>query len=296
MAGKEYVFWFDVPNADGPDSRPSASAIKRTTAEVAKIISDEDPDFIFLQEVDDGAKRTDKQNQLTNLLALLPDEYSYHTSAFYWKTRFVPHPMVLGRAGMKLSIVSKHPLSSAKRHQLALTPDNIIATHLGVKRAILEATVPLKEGGVLALLNTHLEAFSKQSDTLEKQVAHVSAILSALDAEDMPWVIGGDFNLLPANQYQTLLPNQQTYYRPNSEIIALTRQYPRIPSEENITKEPKRWFTFYSNDPELKEPDRTLDYLFYSPLLTCTASTIRQHDTIGISDHFPVSATFQSTD
>lgn len=220
MAGKDYVFWFDAPDGNGPDTSPSLEAVRRTTAEVANIIIDEDPNFVFLQEVDDGAKRTHKEDQLKLLLDKLPATFHNHTSAFYWKSGFVPHPRILGRAGMKLSILSKHRIDSAKRHQLALTPNNLLAKHLGIKRAILEAHIPFKEGGELVLLNTHLEAFSKQSDTLQKQVQQVDTILSNLVVANVPWVIGGDFNLLAPQQYATLPSVQQRYYRPDSKLLA----------------------------------------------------------------------------
>ena len=292
MAGKGYTFWFDVPEANGPDNHPTPNAIQKTIKDVSKIIIDENPDFVFLQEVDDGAKRTGKQDQLQALLTLLPNNYCYHTSAFYWKSSFVPHPKVLGPAGMKLTTISKHPISTAKRHQLALTPSNIIAKHLGIKRAVLEAHIPFKEGGELILLNTHLEAFSQQTDTLQKQVTHVASLLTSFSKQNIPWIIAGDFNLLPPNQYSMLPTRQQTYYRPVSEICELTNQFPCIPSMEDVKSDPSAWHSFYSNDPEVISPDRTLDYLFYSPLLSCQSKTIRQHDTINISDHFPIIASF----
>jgi endonuclease/exonuclease/phosphatase family metal-dependent hydrolase len=193
---------------------------------------------------------------------------------------------------MKLCILSKHPIASTKRHQLALTPDNVLAKHLGIKRAVLEAHVPLREGSELVLLNTHLEAFSKNTDTLQKQVDHVRSILQTLNEENLPWVIGGDFNLLPPNQYQTLPPRQQVYYRPHSELGDLTQQFHCVPSIEDVEKDPSDWYSFYSNDLEVTKADRTLDYLFYSRLLQCKTKTVRQHDTINISDHFPVIASF----
>jgi endonuclease/exonuclease/phosphatase family metal-dependent hydrolase len=292
MAGKDYVFWFDVPDGNGPDNSPSPKAVQKTIADVANIIIDEDADFIFLQEVDDGAKRTNKQDQLQALLKRLPQAYAYHTSTFYWKSGFVPHPRILGRVGMKLSIISKYPIASSTRHQLALTPDNILAKHLGIKRAILEAHIPFKEGGELVLLNTHLEAFSKQSDTLQKQVDYVRNLLENLTQQQIPWVIGGDFNLLPSGQYSTLQPKQRVYYRPETELCDLSDQFPCVPSGMDIKEAPSKWYSFYSNDPEVTEPDRTLDYLFYSPMLTCISKTVRQHDTASISDHYPVIANF----
>ena len=292
MAGKDYTFWFDVPDRNGPDESPSLDAVKKTTTQVANIIIDEEADFIFLQEVDDGAKRTNKQDQLNALLDLLPNSYTHHTSAFYWQSAFVPHPRIWGCTGMKLSILSKHPIAISKRHQLPIAPNNILTKHLRIKRAVLEARIPFEEGGELILLNTHLEAFSKQSDTLQKQVDYVGELLTTFNQQNLPWIIGGDFNLLPPNQFQTLATREQFYYRATSELRDLTHQFSCIPSIEDIEKDPTTWYSFYSNDPKVLKPDRTIDYLFYSPLLQCLNKTIRQHDTISISDHFPVIASF----
>jgi len=292
MAGKDYVFWFDLPNANGPDTSPSSAAVQKTCHEVARIIIEEQPDFVLLQEIDDGAKRTHYQDQLQLLLALLPPSYSHHTSAFYWKSGFVPHPRVWGAAGMKLSTLSKHPISSAKRHQLALTPNNILSKHLGVKRAVLETRIPFAEGGELALLNTHLEAFSRQSDVLQRQVNQLDSMLSNYCSLNIPWIIGGDFNLLPPMQYETLPVKQRFHYQQETELSSLINKYPCIPSLADLSN-PNQWFSHFSNDPEVNAPDRTIDYLLYSPLLSCHSKRIRQVDTLEISDHLPVIASFR---
>jgi len=56
-------------------------------------------DVVLLQEIDDGAARTDYNDQLARLLPLLPPEYVCHTTAFYWKAAYVPHPRIHGGAG-----------------------------------------------------------------------------------------------------------------------------------------------------------------------------------------------------
>ena len=56
MAGKDYVFWYDLLDESGPDERPSPQAITATFEEVARVIADEQPDVLLLQEVDDGAE------------------------------------------------------------------------------------------------------------------------------------------------------------------------------------------------------------------------------------------------
>jgi quinol monooxygenase YgiN len=83
--------------------------------------------------------------------------------------------------------------------------------------------------------------------------------------------MGDDFNLLPPNQYRTLATKQQRYYRPNSELSDLAGLFSSIPSMTDIETKASNWFSFYSNAPDISKPDRTLDYLFYSPLLQCKA-------------------------
>jgi endonuclease/exonuclease/phosphatase family metal-dependent hydrolase len=126
VAGKNYVFFYDLPDDAGPDERPSAADIAQTVQEVARVIRAENPDVILLQEVDDGSARTDHEDQLARLRALLPQDYKCHTATFYWKAAFVPHPRIMGAIGQKLAIVSKYRLDRASRYQLALAPGNLL--------------------------------------------------------------------------------------------------------------------------------------------------------------------------
>src|SRR5260221_14178555 len=43
MSGKNYVFWNDLPNGNGPDERPSPKDITLTLTEVARILKAENP-------------------------------------------------------------------------------------------------------------------------------------------------------------------------------------------------------------------------------------------------------------
>jgi hypothetical protein len=71
MAGKNHVFFYE----GGSDERPSPAEITATLGDVARVIREEDPDIVLLQEMDDGSRRTDDEDQLARLLALLPAEY-----------------------------------------------------------------------------------------------------------------------------------------------------------------------------------------------------------------------------
>jgi predicted extracellular nuclease len=78
MAGKGYVFFYDLLDNSGPDTRPSKDSISLTIKEVARIITRENPDIILLQEIDEGAARTDQEDQLKRLLGLINKDYQCH--------------------------------------------------------------------------------------------------------------------------------------------------------------------------------------------------------------------------
>ena len=292
MAGKNYIFWYDLHNRSGPDERPSSKDMADTLKEVARIIMDEDPDFVLLQEVDDGAKRTDHEDQLNNLLTMLPRTYCCHASAFYWKASFVPHPRIMGAAGMKLSTISKYRISEARRHQLSLLPNDPITRQYHLKRAVLETRFPRTDGRQMVLLNTHLESFGRGTRVLQRQVDQILSLLSQLSQEGVSWMIGGDFNLVPSESaFNRLTESEKRNYNSQTEIAAIYQLYRGIPSIDQVnSSDYKKWFTHFSNKPSLTKPDRTIDYIFISNDIQLGRHYVRQDDTLQISDHFPVVA------
>ena len=293
MAGKSYVFFSDLPEGEyAPDERPSPEEIAKTLGEVARVIRAENPDVVLLQEVDDGAARTDYQDELARLLPLLPPEYACSTTAFYWKAAYVPHPRIHGAAGMKLAIVSKYRIAGARRHQLPLMPNDPLSQQFNLKRAILEARLPVAGGGDFVALDTHLDAFAQGNDTMAQQVAQVDDLLAQLTGAGLPWVIGGDFNLLPSEQARAaLIPSHQGFYNPQTEIAPLYARYQAAPSyAETSGPDSARWFTYNANDPAIKAPDRTLDYLFFAKDVRLGQHYVRQSDTLRVSDHLPLIA------
>ena len=67
LAGKRYVFWYNLADGSGPDTRPTREDMAFSLDEVARVIRDERPDLVLLQEVDDNAKASDYQTQLALL-------------------------------------------------------------------------------------------------------------------------------------------------------------------------------------------------------------------------------------
>lgn len=295
MGSKNYVFFMDLPNWDGPDERPSHAAIDQTLAAVARVIRAENPDLVLLQEVDKGAARTDYEDQLARLQALLPGLYPCQVQSYYWKASYVPHPHVHGAVGMTLAILSKYKIDQAQRYQLAPSTTNLILQQFNPKRAILETDLPIANGSSFAVLTTHPDAFAKGTDTMTQQVAQIDERLIMLSKANILWVMGGDFNLLPnAEAFAQLPARQQAYYNPATEITPLYAHYQAVPSQQEVTgANAVQWFTYFSNDPTVPAPDRTLDYLFFADKIVIGQHYVRVNDTLAISDHEPLISEFQ---
>jgi endonuclease/exonuclease/phosphatase family metal-dependent hydrolase len=293
MAGKNYVFYYDLPGFAGPDERPSSTDIETTFKRVVDVIHDEQPDVILLQEIDDGAKRTDYEDQIERLLKMLPAEYGNHSSAYYWKALFVPHPRIKGKVGMKMVTISKYKIKNAKRYQLPEMPADIATKRFNIKRCILETRFEVQGGNELVVLNTHLDAFAQGSNTMEQQVNLVDDLLTGLKDDGFSWLIGGDFNLLAPGQYDLMNDYERQNYQPKSELSKLTEKFQSIPAvEDAIGPERQKWFTQFPNDPQIDHPNKAIDYIFYSNDLKVDSAFVLQRDTWDISDHLPVIAKF----
>lgn len=295
MSSKNYVFWSDLPNNDGPDEKPSQEDITATFEETVRIIETENPDIILIQEIDDGAERTYYEDQMARLVGMLP-EYPCYASVFDWKSAYVPHPRIHGSVGWKVAILSKYKITEAERIQLSTANRSFLENQFKIQPAILKAIMPTSDGGQFAALTLHLDLYVPGTDAKEIQLAEIAAELEKLTSVGIPWVLGGDFNLLPYDDaaYARLAPEQQKYYNPQSELKFLTGKYQVVPTIEEVTgADFAKWLTRWPNDPSIAGPDRTLDYFFLSDELEIGGHYVRMEDTLHISDHLPVIVVFQ---
>ena len=291
LAGKRYVFWHDL--AQGDDESPTLEDMAFSLDEVARVIRDEQPDVVLLQELDNGAKASHYQEQLKLLQERLADLYPCGTSAFDWKADFIPSPRIFGSVGRQLATLSRYRIDHAERVQLPVADGSFISRQFQPKNTLLVSYLPLSGGGQVAVLNTHLERAARPDDTAQKQIDAVSKALDKLESASTSWLIGGDFNLLPLGQYRRLPAEQRSPYSADSELHLLWDKYPMIPTNNEASGiDREHWLTHYPNDPGLNGPDRTVDYLFYSPRLKRVEAQVRQDDTLRISDHLPVIARF----
>jgi len=297
MSGKNYEFWYDRLDGDGPDIRASKADITQTFTQIAQLIIEQNPDVILLQELHDNAKRTDYEDQLQRLLTLLPSEYSNYSETLYWQAGFVPLPQIMGSVGMKLAVISKYKLGDAMRHQLATIKTDPVSDQFNFRRAIQEVSLPIAgeagaTGSKLTLMNTHFDAFAQGSDTMQQQVAYLHQLLADKNAKGQSWMIAGDLNLLPPGQYEKMDATARSYYQPKSELTGIYNQFNVIPSIEQATgANAKSWFTHFPNRAEVTAPDRTIDYFVYGDKMQVESAQVLQQNTWHISDHLPMIVT-----
>ena len=287
LAGTGYDFFYD----GGPDTLVARSDIESTAAQVGAFIARSDADLVLLQEVDCGARRTGYLDELGLLRSALPGEMQNFAATYYWKSKFVPHPKILGPAGTKLVLFSRYRLGKARRIQLPCAPGNPIVRDFNLKRAILEVELPFANGDFLTVLNTHLEAFPKGTNVMEQQIQKVLGRLSVSGQRNRPWILGGDFNLLPPGQSARLGTDTRGIHREPSEIGSIFERYAGVPTiAESTGTRMDRYFTFTRRSGARRIPIRTLDYLFAAPNVTIERYCVQQEGMISVSDHLPLIA------
>jgi endonuclease/exonuclease/phosphatase family metal-dependent hydrolase len=294
LAGTGYHFFYD----GGPDAlRVAREDIEKTAASIAAFVEKSAADLVLMQEVDSSARRTAYIDQIALLRAALPRDLQNHVSAYYWKSKFVPHPKVFGSAGMRLVVISRYRMGTARRYQLPYTPGNPIERDFNLKRAILEVDLPVSNGNSITILNTHLEAFPKGSYVKERQVQKLLERLNLLTRMGQPWILGGDFNLVPPGQAARLAPQNRGVHREPSALGPIYERYPGVPPIADATgEEMQRCFTFTQKTGETRIPVRTLDYFFSSPTVKIEHYLVPQDEMMGVSDHLPLIAEFSIPD
>jgi len=306
MASKNYVFFYDIDLEDSERlaavekankviaSQPVAEDVYWTVDQVADVIRNEDPDVVLLQEVNGGDdSRTHYIDQATELLRKLPDDmYPCQSETPYWKAEFIIHPDVMGPVNMKLLTLSKYRITRSVRHQLPRIPRSFLLEPFHFQRALLESHIATDQGYGLALVNTHFDAWGAGTDIMRRQIRKTEEVLRALDDQSIPWVLGGDLNLLPPDnnrQRDDILAAGTGHYNEVPELGPLYKKYRGVPSLDDLTSEDSSaWYTHFPNDPTVTGPDRTIDYLFYSDQWNLVDAYVRQEDTLHISDHLPV--------
>ncbi|PIS01172.1 MAG: hypothetical protein COT84_03690 [Chlamydiae bacterium CG10_big_fil_rev_8_21_14_0_10_35_9] len=257
------------------------NGFKERLDELANILIKSDADIVFLQEVDLYSNRSYRINQAKYLAEKA--QYSFYATAPQWKRRLFPD--YNGRHGQLshgLCILSKFPLRNNISKEFTLSREiPFFVKWLYNPHGVQKADVQVGEK-IITLVNLHLDPWSKKER--EKQISHVLTWINQMKG---PKIIGGDFNVQPPEDAsQTAVSKKDSHNEQTVELIR-SKGFTQDVSKEKYIKDPRAYFSFPSNDPQVK-----LDYLFTGNGIKISHAHIFM-EAATASDHLPVLAEIQ---
>ncbi|MBA1271744.1 endonuclease/exonuclease/phosphatase family protein [Stutzerimonas azotifigens] len=260
----------DASRGERRAERVDAAEVAANLAEVARIVHEESPDLLLLQEVHDGDGATARQNQLAQLQQALGDFYPCSSEAFHRKARWLPDPRESGPIGVKLALLSRFHIDAAERVQLPTEPGNWLSAPFAAKPALLITELPMRGGAILTVATTRLDS-ALEGNALG-QATEIGRLMADWQNAHRHWLVAGDWNLPYSAEGQTLaLP----------ENLSPFRQVPRL--GEIAGPGQRQWATFQRGE-ELQ----VFDHLFHGDSLKRLEASVRQQGTAGLSNHRPL--------
>jgi len=232
------VLTYNIHHAN-PPSKPEFIDLQA----IAKVIMESGAELVALQEVDVNTTRSGKTSDQAEALAKLTGmEFSFSKGIDYQGGEY-------GTA-----ILSKYPLLDHQRFELP----NLESVN-SEPRTLAVATIVIR-GTKVKFGNTHLDYTNAENNLLQ-----VKRIVEIFEDENLPVILGGDFNAVPESASIQLL--DQHFVRSCIENCAFT-------------------------SPQ-SQPKRTIDYIMVS---SDSNWEILEHQVIEetyASDHRPVLATYR---
>ena len=180
-------FWFDFW---GDRVQLSEGEVTDCLSKISALIKEYDPDILMTEEIEVDSKRSAYVDMVRFVLE--NTNLAYATFDETWHTRYIPQEGV-GRIILGNAIFSRYPITKAERiKQVDRTDQDFLTSTFYIKRAIGRAEIDLGDRKVAAFV-VHTEAYDNDG-TKQRQIQQ---IFDVLKAEELPWVIGGDFNELP---------------------------------------------------------------------------------------------------
>ncbi len=287
-ASRKYKFFYD----GGKTVYPEKEAVLQTLKQISQVIDKIRPDLLILQEVDRSSDRTYRIDQLKELWR--KDLYPCWSSAPYHRTRYLPFPshQHLKRVDMHLVTFSKYPMSMAMRYGLPLLRESFIRQAFNLKRAVMESSIQMEDGREFVVFNTHLSAFSFNDGTLDRQINRIVQILLRADAKKRPWLLAGDFNMLPPGDDPKRLGEDAKYFPPpdKNPIARLFESWSSTLPLEKYKKSPGDYNTYLPFG--AKKADRWIDYIFHNDQIEIISHRVLTEYN-QISDHLPILIEFK---
>ncbi len=191
----------------------SKNLVQENISKIAQGLKDENPDFIFLQEVDVKSKRSHRINQEE----FYRQAFASYQNAFAvnYKVPFIPYPLPpIGKVYGGIQTLSRYKIFEAQR--IALPTSFKWPVRLGnLKRCLLISRLAVEGSNKeLVLINLHLEAYDSGEGKIMQTNLLKSVIRSELEKGNYV-IAGGDFNQQFSSTDASDFPSQgETFWQP----------------------------------------------------------------------------------
>lgn len=149
---------------------------------IAKVITDADPDFVALQEVDYKTNRAQKYDLVTEL---------------GWRTKMAPlyaRAMHYDGGEYGEGVLSKYTFLSTRNVPLPHIPGD-------EPRTALEVTTILPSNDTITFIGTHLDHLKEETNRI-MQAKEINKVFSS---NQHPTILAGDLNAVPGSETMTIL-------------------------------------------------------------------------------------------
>lgn len=210
--GEDADFFLDGGKNVNPASQ---EVVEQNMIGIERILSEQNADFLLLQEVDTDAKRSFHLNQW---LQYEYDLEEYETRfALNYSCDYVPYPLNdrIGEVHSGIATYSRYDITSATRYSLPC-PFSWPTRVANLKRCMLVTRIPIENmEQELVVVNFHLEAY----DDSEGNAAQLEQMMDFLQAEYEKGnyvIAGGDFNQAFSDTLERYPVKETSGWIPNS--------------------------------------------------------------------------------
>lgn len=237
----DYSFFMDGGKYSRAFSKDAAiSNIKAMTDKLSEL----DPDFMFIQEVDTNSTRSYHVDQRAQIMGEFPQYVSVFAKNYDSAYLFYPFLSPHGKSVSGILTESKYNITNALRRQLPI--ETGVTKLVDLDRCYSVSRVPVEGGKTLCLYNFHLSAYTTDGTIATEQLKMiVDDMKKEFDAGNYV-IAGGDFN-------KDILGNSEEIFGVPSGNATWAQPIP-----EGVIPE---WLTVVacSNAPSCRNADRPYD-------------------------------------
>jgi endonuclease/exonuclease/phosphatase family metal-dependent hydrolase len=277
--GKEMDFFYEGGKMVRPTTELNKGYLENILNEVKRA---DTTDFIFIQEVDQRAKRSHFTDQVEAFQNKMNDYYTVF--GVNYDVPFVPIPTMepMGRVKAGQMTLSKMAPDSAIRYRLHETytwPKRLFL----LKRCFIHTQYTLPSGKILSMINLHNSAFGDAVEARKQDLIALKQLMYTLWAKGHYVIAGGDWNQNPPGFDPDLIKDGNKAYAFEHVPVSFS------PKGWTWATDPSKATNRDVNEPFVKGGTKatTIDFFIVSPNVSIVSVNTNSNGFVN-SDHQPV--------